>query len=102
MSNEYKHPLQNLLESLEMNCSSYSGRGMMGKHCLSVDLRDCTLGNFFATILSEVDDNDKDEVAEAFEDMKTDSLGKGMVVYFPKVTYEEGDGESDDGEDNED
>lgn len=73
----------------------YSGRGMFGKECLGISLkRNDTLGKFFSELLYVVmtkEFEDKLEVIhelqEAFRSMETDSLGMGMVVYFPHTEY---------------
>lgn len=97
-----KHPLQHALESLSneddsFRVSSYSGRGMHGTECLSVS---CSrIGPLVAGVMRYLPldrGSDVDQVAEAFEDLAQDSLGRGIVVYFPGIKYvESGTGEDE-------
>jgi hypothetical protein len=73
---------------------------MYGKTCLAVDLgEDQTLGDFIADVIEGVapvaTGHELSEVAEAFRGMKTDSMGRGIVVYFPGVPYASEDSEVD-------
>lgn len=79
-----KHPLQKILEECDYECRSYSGRNMFGKHCLgvSVDNVNIMIANVIRNVIF-----DKEEIAEAFESMKSDSLGKGTIVYFTSIEY---------------
>ena len=84
--------LQTILETISEECPddfnvrSYSGRGMYGKNCLAVDLTD-SISHLFASIIYYTDDDNREELAEAFENMRQDSMGRGIVVYFPDVEY---------------
>lgn len=81
---------QQILEAAGYVTRSYSGRGMDGKECLSVTLAgDGMMGRFFADVLEVIDAEEMDPAAHAFRRMRTDSLGKGTVVYFPGVPFEE-------------
>ena len=101
------HPLQILLAKAGLKPRSYSGRGMYGKYCLSANIDRGGLGPFMGKALvasAQLSGDpafDLDEVAEAFEGLSTDSMGLGMVVYFPGVPFE-GDGEEDEDEENPD
>jgi hypothetical protein len=83
--------LKVFFEECGLDVMSYSGRGMFGKECVGVQVDN--LGEFFAEVIYglEPDDErmDKETLAEAFRNMKTDELGRGMVVYFPKVKWED-------------
>ena len=100
-----KHPLQQLCEDIDLQCRSYSGRGMYGKECLGIDVD--RLGPFIASIISGTNDQDGmqgldasmiGEIAEAFERMATDQMGMGTIVYFPDIPYVGDEGETDDAE----
>ena len=97
------HPLQMMLDEAGIKTRSYSGRGMYGKYCLSVNVDD--LGKFIADVVSgmqsQVGGENIDEITKAFRRMSTDSMGRGMVVYFPNVPFEgdESDSEDEDSED---
>lgn len=106
-----KHALQLLLENTDHadRLRSYSGRGMFGKDCLSVTVS--SLGDLIADVMSAAVDHAIDEpdgdraagdAAEAFREMRIDSMGKSdTIVYFPDVLFigdEEDEGEDDDSE----
>lgn len=99
------HPLQTLLIEAGLEPRSYSGRGMMGRECLSVDVDRGGLGTLIAGIVrglqsDAVADVDPEEVADALENLSTDSMGLGQVVYFPGVPFE-GTEDSDENEEDE-
>lgn len=88
-----EHTMQSVLEETAKNSpddivvSSYSGRGMCGRQCLAVSFSG-SLGQLFAKILYVLDGKkDFGFVAETFENMRQDSLGRGIVVYFPDEEY---------------
>lgn len=76
------------------NVSSYSGRGMYGKKCLGIS---CGNERFFIADLFMWCQN-MEEVracADEITGMKSDSLGRGHIVYFPAIEYVSDDQESD-------
>jgi hypothetical protein len=101
-----RHLMQDLVEAAGYEPYSYSGRSMYGAKCLAVDPGK-DLGWFISDIieaLKQCSYNDDDDsraehtaAVEAFRDMRTDSMGRGIVVYFPGVPFE-GDKEEDDSE----
>ncbi len=95
-----KHALQETLESIGAEIRSYSGRCMYGEECLAVT--DFDIGPLFAEILRSVDRDDVEEVAEAVESFKTDSLGRGTVIYFPGTPFYDEDAENEDSDEVED
>lgn len=78
-----------ILNDAGIETEAYSGRGMGGKECLSV--RDIEPLDLFADVLVEVlasDDEPLDEVAlvtKVMRNVARDSMGKGIVVYFPGI-----------------
>lgn len=82
-----KHPIQQVLESADYDARPYSGRGMLGRSCLGVDIDAGQLGRLFAAIIVNVADEDREEVARAVKSFHVDSLGMDQVVYFPDVEY---------------
>ncbi len=87
------HPLQKLLEELDYDCKSYSGRGMYGKYCLGVEVTNTN--NMISSVIRNII-FDKEEIADAFESMKTDSMGKeNTIVYFTNVEYTSNDDDDD-------
>lgn len=85
-----KTTFQVALEDLEYKTFSYSGRRMNGKQCLAVSL-DGDVKFLCADLLDYVIDNpdlfDFVEFSDAIRSMETDSLGKGLVAYFPAFEY---------------
>lgn len=81
---------QQVLEAAGYVTRAHSGHGMSGRDCLSVTLAgDGMMGRFFADVLEAIDAEEMDPAAHAFRRMRTDSLGKGTVVYFPGVPFKE-------------
>ena len=104
-----KTTLQCILEDIqeteiEIGIRSYSGRGMYGDECLAFTTdRYTSLGKVFAEILFRVTkfaDTEVNEIAACFRGIQSDSMGMGMVYYFPDVEYV--DNEDEPVEDNED
>jgi hypothetical protein len=93
-----KSELQEIFESNpDLVVRSYSGRGMFGKECLGVEVS--SLKEMFISVLialSERDDQDTTDLQEDFESMKTDSLGRGMIVYFERVPFVSDEDEDED------
>jgi hypothetical protein len=88
--------LQELIEKSGYKTQSYSGRGMYGRECLGVVLKEGqTVGHFLSKVIMTIRDYcDGDEVfeilpefAELCDKMCSDSLGLGMIIYFPGVYY---------------
>jgi hypothetical protein len=95
-----KHDLQQLAENAGLRVQSYSGRGMLGKYCLGISgqsVHRIYADLFFAmaqnTGAGDEDRLDTEEIAEAMMSARDDSLGRGIILYFPTVEF------YDDGED---
>lgn len=85
------HILQSILTNLSYETRAYSGRGMGGKECLAVDLDDLTATGLWADLyegahLLRLDDIE--DVAHNIRKSQQDSMGRGIVVYFPGVPFE--------------
>lgn len=89
------HPLQKVLikvqqeEGLDFEIRSYSGRFMYGEECLAIT------GDVVNMLqlgwLIKFHDH-KDEVYfEHLERTRTDSMGLGIVLYFPGIRYTDPD-----------
>lgn len=75
----------------EFNCtpSSYSGRAMYGQRCVSVVVENFAV--FAAGLVRAAADlynGDElcdilDNIAELFDDARTDNMGRDMVIYWP-------------------
>lgn len=88
--------LQGILESTVDGVQSYSGRGMYGRSCLGVETDD--LGDLFAAVLEELEgEEDTQDVQLAFKSMRTDSMGRGTIVYFPAIPFVGDDDEEEGG-----
>jgi len=98
-----KHPLQIVLERTDYGVRSISGRCMDGEECLGVEIPAGGTAGLFADVLvalvegfrpgsrrGEVLPVMSDRVAEAFRGMRTDSLGKRTIAYFPGVPFVKG------------
>lgn len=84
---------KSVIEQIGYATRSYSGRGMYGNCCLGVELEK-PLGRFFADLLQEWEYRDdlRYQVAvDAFNSMKTDSMGLGIIVYFEDVQWTDED-----------
>lgn len=89
--------LREMIEEAGYAPESYSGRGMNGERCVSVSLDgDNALGTFIADMMGIIAvsaetsiNGGHNAVIAAFRGMRTDSLGLGIVVYFPRVKWEE-------------
>jgi len=85
-----KSILQQILEE-RFDCYSYSGRAMYGETCLAVNDDGRGLGEVMATIIrGAIEEGSGAKIADAVSEMRTDSMGRGTVVYFPGVAFVEG------------
>lgn len=83
--------IQEVLEQ-SMPVRSYSGRGMCGRYCLAVEAD--SLGEMMVALFECGTDSGEGlsgeecaELRDAFQEMKTDSLGRGTIFYFPSLQY---------------
>jgi len=85
------HPLQLLLENQAFfEVRSYSGRSMYGRKCLGVEFDGNNgLGRILAAIIYGTNDDNREDLADAVKNTCTDSMGLGIIVYFPNVPYTE-------------
>jgi hypothetical protein len=88
--------LQTILEDAGYDPHSYSGRCMYGQQCLAVTLDSETSAyTLFSDVLEYLIscDEDRDElsymVAQAFRGARDDSMGRGSVIYFPRIAFDE-------------
>ena len=71
-TDEQVHALQEIADANEGSLRSYSGRGMYGKECLGID---CENANSVI----------EDAGAAGIKGARTDSMGLGAIVYWPKL-----------------
>lgn len=99
------HPLQKLLEDAGYTTCSYSGRGMYGKKCLGVTIKNGGYGNFMADMIESVcsldDSGEINEISQATRSMRSDSMGLDEIVYFKDVEYSTDWNDDEEDEDNE-
>lgn len=90
-----------IIEAAGYEPRSYSGSSMYGKTCVALDIE--RFGEIKATcaILQVAHDWDSDDenelfndVAETLERAKTDDMGRGEIMYFPRLEWP-GDTSSD-------
>lgn len=93
MTTKTKHPLVELLENTggDFEMREYSGRGMYGDKCLGlVGSIGRIVGDIVEACLSEdIPTESREYIADAVRGMRTDSMGRDSVVYFPSVAYAE-------------
>lgn len=64
----------------------YSGRGMFGKTCLGVVVKQgYSFMDFLMKLTKYMDDNNVDDVDFKLEGTTYDNLGLDTVVYFPNI-----------------
>jgi hypothetical protein len=68
----------------EFKVRSYSGRGMYGANCIGIDMDD--IGGVMRLAAALIDAGmDVEDVHVLGTLMKTDSMGRGIVVYWPRL-----------------
>jgi hypothetical protein len=67
----------------------YSGRGMYGKQCLAYFVGNGNLLASVALIIGYVNDDEfRHSLVHLFEnDVRTDDMGLGTIVYFPNMEF---------------
>ena len=64
----------------------YSGRGMFGRKCLGVVVKQgCSFMDFIINLTRYMDDNDVEDADFKLEGAAYDNLGLDTVVYFPNI-----------------
>lgn len=94
MDDNSKHPLQQVFELMEAEPRAYSGRAMYGQRCLAI-VTDINVGEVFGRVLETMteqkiiheDPHQCNVIAEAFRGMRTDSMGRDIVIYFPDIQF---------------
>ena len=88
--------IKDACKNTEFKVRSYSGRGMYGRTCVGIDLdRIDDLGDIIANLEPYDADGELYEPQDAFElvgklisNMKWDSMGLGIIVYWPDIDYD--------------
>lgn len=89
--------LVSILVELGEDVRDYSGRGMYGERCVGINVSSanavqfgfqlaCDIG---IRLLDELGSMDAQDVLDELSglEIQTDSLGKGIIVYFPKLKW---------------
>jgi hypothetical protein len=93
-----KHPIYKLIESdesgvLKEGARSYSGRCMYGRNCLGIDGDMASIvANLVSTAMElalekKLSFDEREEISSVLGAMRTDSMGRGTIVYFPQVEF---------------
>ncbi len=95
LTTEQIETIQDLASEIDgAELRSYSGRGMYGKQCLGIDMDSMADAFRFALMVEDED------LTVALSNPCFDSMGLGIIVYFPNVEAPEGiDDDEDDDED---
>lgn len=65
---------------------NYSGRGMFGRECLGVVVKQgYSFMDFIINLTRYMDDNDVDDIDFKLEGATYDNLGLDTIVYFPNI-----------------
>ncbi len=82
--------MQRVLSEAEFEVRSYSGRGMFNKSCLGVSVDSSEdLGDMLGFLMDACgeDPDASMELSRDVRDIRWDTLGLGMIFYFPNVAY---------------
>ena len=88
--------LQDMFEKAGYETRSYSGREMYGKFCLGVILEDNeSVVRCMSNVLDAIRVEDPDTMADMLDTLayglrrgQIDSLGLGLILYFPGIKFE--------------
>jgi hypothetical protein len=72
-----------------VDANDYSGRGMYGERCPSFNAD--TESEAFSAFVRLAEDN-PEMAAYLAKTARTDSMGRGMVIYWPSITYPKTEG----------
>ena len=81
---------RNLLSGAGLDVHEYSGRYMFGVTCVSVHCdreADVPIAIAQALVDGYIDRDETDALIAAVRGSRSESLGKGTVVYFPEVPW---------------
>lgn len=83
---------KDLCDNTGIEVRSYSGRGMYGRKCLGIDTDD-VMGTIADLIEAAVDFHNRpvayNMLAEALRSSRQDSMGLGVIIYFPSIAWED-------------
>jgi hypothetical protein len=76
----------NLIVSAGFRPKSYSGRGMFGKRCVSVNLDRNEETTFASAVIQATPTRDVSGVMRVIADHSKDSMGMGVVLYWRSMS----------------
>ena len=80
-----KSLLQKVLERTEFTVRPYSGRGMLGKECLSVE---CSIKQLIdVLIIADLDHDARHELHGVVSAFTSDSWGRGQIIYWRNIPF---------------
>ena len=63
----------------------YSGRFMYGSRCVGIVSEEASLFTVLIQLTEYLKDNEIDDIPNKIGVPKTDSMGIGAIIYFPKI-----------------
>lgn len=73
------------------NVRAYSGRVMFGKQCIGITLGQYSqnpIGLIAECVAIVEDEAERLELAKIFKNTKEDSMGKGCIIYWPDMAWD--------------
>ena len=94
-----------LIDAAGYTVRSYSGRGMNGKQCVGIDTEHTDTTALVLDLVKEAlggvntscgdrayeSIGEVQDLCELLKGARSDSMGHGYIVYFPKIKWEEAD-----------
>jgi hypothetical protein len=76
-----------IIEEVGYETRSYSGRFMYSDECLAFECESGDELKAVAEIVAYCSEEDQPEAVNNFKTAKMDSMGLGVVIYFPRVIF---------------
>lgn len=83
------------IEGAGYDVRSYSGRGMFGEECVAFEADGESAIAAVVKIIANAGRDDLDGLLDVLRRASTDSMGLGIVIYFPRVAWPAGREHSD-------
>lgn len=92
MNNDIALLVIGVATDIGLEVRSYSGRGMYGSECIGIDTP-CPFQDFAKLMVGLCEIGDEGQVAAEHLTrdgaVQTDSMGRGSILYFPRLPYSE-------------
>jgi len=87
---EQLEKLTDAIEEVGADALPYSGRAMFGESCLGI-IPNTDTARYFLYLAQILIENEEQEILDLLleEPSKEDSLGKGIIVYFPNLLVDD-------------